>query len=228
MATWGNSETLLRLDRAVCTASWFDIFNHSKPFHLPPSDSDHVPTLLKASTTPIGVIHKIHRFYFEEFWLQHEDCDRVVDEAWDSNFLAERIKMGLFQMYPTKSSGLDVMRPLFFQRYWDTIGPERNFGEAVGDALMQSVTTVSREQKDFQHCYKLGCWRFVNHLLFADDSMLYAEASVQACVMIQEVIDTYSRASGQVINMAKSSVVFSKNVAENREDTLSRSTSQKR
>ncbi|KAL6138171.1 hypothetical protein ACLB2K_063456 [Fragaria x ananassa] len=52
----------------------------------------------------------------------------------------------------------------------------------------------------------------VNHLLFADDNMLYAKASTQACNMIQEVIEIYSRASSQVVSMAKSYVVFRKNV----------------
>ncbi|KAL6194027.1 hypothetical protein ACLB2K_035111 [Fragaria x ananassa] len=44
-------------------------------------------------------------------------------------------------MYPTKSSGPDVMPPFFFQRYWDTIGPEvivavQNFFE-TGKILKQ-------------------------------------------------------------------------------------------
>ena len=62
MPTWGNSDTLLRLDRAVCTTSWFDIFHHAKLFHLPPSDSDHVPLLLKAITGLLAVKQKVHRF----------------------------------------------------------------------------------------------------------------------------------------------------------------------
>ncbi|XP_062018153.1 uncharacterized protein LOC133734539 [Rosa rugosa] len=52
----------------------------------------------------------------------------------------------------------------------------------------------------------------VNHLLFADDSMLYAQASLEACYEIQDVIETYGRASGQLVNFNKSYVVFSKNV----------------
>lgn len=35
----------------------------------------------------------------------------------------------------------------------------------------------------------------VNHLLFADDSLLYASASLDACAQIQDVIATYGRAS---------------------------------
>ncbi|KAM5579239.1 hypothetical protein ABKV19_009163, partial [Rosa sericea] len=42
--------------------------------------------------------------------------------------------------------------------------------------------------------------------------MLYAQASLESCGVIQEVLDIYGRASGQVVNFAKSSVVFSKNV----------------
>ena len=39
-------------------------------------------------------------------------------------FSAEEINKALFQMYPTKSPGPDGMPSLFFQQYWDTIGPE--------------------------------------------------------------------------------------------------------
>ena len=81
MATWGNSETLLRLDRAICTPSWFDIFGCAKLFHLPPSDSDHVPILLRASTAPLSFQPKAYRFKFEAFWLQNGECDQVVRRA---------------------------------------------------------------------------------------------------------------------------------------------------
>ncbi|KAL6213530.1 hypothetical protein ACLB2K_012977 [Fragaria x ananassa] len=37
----------------------------------------------------------------------------------------------------------------------------------------------------------------VNHLLFADDSMLYANASLEDCYHNEEVIETYGRALGQ-------------------------------
>ena len=52
----------------------------------------------------------------------------------------------------------------------------------------------------------------ISHLLFADDSMLYARASVQDCVVINRILQVYKDASGQQVNLQKSSMVFSENV----------------
>ncbi|XP_062007626.1 uncharacterized protein LOC133724796 [Rosa rugosa] len=54
-----------------------------------------------------------------------------------------------------------------------------------------------------------------------DDSMLYAKASLEACYEIKDVIETYGRASGQLVNLSKSSVVFSKNVSEETKEVVS-------
>lgn len=86
MTTWWSSQTQLRLDRAVATTSWIDIFEFSKLVHLPPSDSDHVPILLQASSVPIPKRPKHHRFKFESFWLQHKDCDPLVLAQWSNDF----------------------------------------------------------------------------------------------------------------------------------------------
>lgn len=80
--TWWNSETQLRLDRAVCNPSWCDIFGHARVQHLLPSDSDHLPILLHASTIPILKIPHHQRFHFEAYWLQHIECNDVVKGAW--------------------------------------------------------------------------------------------------------------------------------------------------
>jgi hypothetical protein len=50
----------------------------------------------------------------------------------------------------------------------------------------------------------------VNHLLFADDSLLFFQASKEGALELREVLDTYCSASGQRINMDKSSIFFSK------------------
>jgi hypothetical protein len=51
----------------------------------------------------------------------------------------------------------------------------------------------------------------VNHLLFADDSMLLLEATKEGAVAINSILQRYEEASGQVINRDKSAILFSNN-----------------
>jgi len=50
----------------------------------------------------------------------------------------------------------------------------------------------------------------INHLLFADDSILFFKANVRAAEIIDSLLAAYSDASGQRINYNKSSIYFSK------------------
>lgn len=56
---------------------------------------------------------------------------------------------------------------------------------------------------------------YISHLLFADDNMLYAQATPQDCLLIQHILQIYEKPSGVLdnrVNLQKSSVVFSKSV----------------
>jgi ribonuclease HI len=52
----------------------------------------------------------------------------------------------------------------------------------------------------------------ISHLLFADDSLLFARANSTEADAILSVLAEYQKASGQVVNMDKSEVSFSQNV----------------
>ena len=52
---------------------------------------------------------------------------------------------------------------------------------------------------------------WVSHLLFADDCIIFSEASKKGADRIQTMIENYNRASGQLVNKQKSSVFFSPN-----------------
>ena len=56
----------------------------------------------------------------------------------------------------------------------------------------------------------------VNHLLFADDSLIFYRDKMSDYEAIQTILSDYSRASGQCVNFEKSLVQFSPNI---REDT---------
>ncbi|KAL0444993.1 UNVERIFIED_CONTAM: hypothetical protein Slati_2222000 [Sesamum latifolium] len=51
----------------------------------------------------------------------------------------------------------------------------------------------------------------ISHLLFADDTMVFCPASLSTVQHVRRVLDTYKLASGQEINLYKSSATFSRN-----------------
>ena len=51
----------------------------------------------------------------------------------------------------------------------------------------------------------------VTNLMFVDDSLLFCRASIGEVEVINEILKTYANASGQCIDMGKSSVFFSSN-----------------
>lgn len=49
----------------------------------------------------------------------------------------------------------------------------------------------------------------INHLLFADDTMIFTKTDPQSCSTLMEIFHEYEQGSGQMINAQKSSISFS-------------------
>uniref|UniRef100_A0A2N9FNQ8 Reverse transcriptase domain-containing protein n=1 Tax=Fagus sylvatica TaxID=28930 RepID=A0A2N9FNQ8_FAGSY len=60
----------------------------------------------------------------------------------------------------------------------------------------------------------------ISHLLFADDSLFFCDASTENCSRLLEVLSTYERASGQVVNRDKTAFFFSKNTPDHKRDII--------
>ncbi|GAA0148318.1 hypothetical protein LIER_07795 [Lithospermum erythrorhizon] len=54
----------------------------------------------------------------------------------------------------------------------------------------------------------------VSHLLFTDDALLFAWASVEECMVVKGMLQLYENTSGQRVNYHKSAIAFSLNVGE--------------
>ena len=60
----------------------------------------------------------------------------------------------------------------------------------------------------------------VNHLLFADDSLLFFEANSESAMRVRDILRRYCDASGQCVNTEKSSIYFSKCVPDSMRDEI--------
>lgn len=54
----------------------------------------------------------------------------------------------------------------------------------------------------------------ITHLFFADDSLIYFKTTNDNTDMIKDSLNTYEKASGQVINFDKSAITFTRNVLQ--------------
>lgn len=55
---------------------------------------------------------------------------------------------------------------------------------------------------------------WVSHLLFADDCLVFTQASVAGAGRLQEILEIYHRGSGQLVNKQKSAIFFSQNCSD--------------
>lgn len=80
--TWERDGTKKCLDRMLVNISWRLRFTEVEVHHLPFFKSDHRHLLVKFENHPSSNRHR-RPFRFEAAWLTHQDCNRVIKDAWD-------------------------------------------------------------------------------------------------------------------------------------------------
>lgn len=61
----------------------------------------------------------------------------------------------------------------------------------------------------------------ISHLLFADDCILFSEATNRGVLILKEIMKEYERCSGQCVNFNKSTIFYSLNTIEGKKEKIS-------
>ncbi len=81
--TWSNGRphpTLERLDRALVSQAWCQIFPRSSLRALPRPRSDHTPVVL----TAYSFVPSCHLFRLEAYWLRHPGALDAINSVWET------------------------------------------------------------------------------------------------------------------------------------------------
>ncbi len=79
-----------RLDRAVATTTWLELFPLAKVHHLDEFESDHKLVWIQL----VGLDNtRLRRelFRFEEMWTQDQGCEETIDSAWQQQQPSSRM-----------------------------------------------------------------------------------------------------------------------------------------
>uniref|UniRef100_A0A803Q9A7 Reverse transcriptase domain-containing protein n=1 Tax=Cannabis sativa TaxID=3483 RepID=A0A803Q9A7_CANSA len=88
---------------------------------------------------------------------------------------------------------------------------------------VEGLSAIIKNDCHLGRLHGLPCGRWgpmVSQLLFVDDSFFFLKASKESCARFREIMGCYERASGQLLNLSKSSVCFSSGVSRGMKDNL--------
>jgi hypothetical protein len=88
---------------------------------------------------------------------------------------------------------------------------------AEGLSVLFHKAGFSGNLKGIQSCPR-GPW--VSHLFFANDSLLFGQATLSECRKIMDILGCYERCSGQKIKRDKTAIFFSHNTSNNSKQSI--------
>lgn len=102
-------------------------------------------------------------------------------------------------------------------RQEDPLSPYMFFLCAEGLSAIFHKAGVSSNLKGIQSCHR-GPW--MSHLFFANDSLLFGQATLSECRKIMDILGCYERCLSQKINRDKTTIFFSHNTSNNNKQSI--------
>jgi hypothetical protein len=100
---------------------------------------------------------------------------------------------------------LDSFTPSCGIRQGDPLSPYLFLFVADGLSCLIRKEIECNALREFHICRRAPG---ISHLLFADDSLLFFEATVEQATVIKSVLDQYEEGTGQLLSMGKCSVMY--------------------
>ena len=77
----GSNIVYLWLDKAFANSEWLSLFKDARVHHLVESTSNHF--LLRITDSCSLPPTRKRRFHFEAMWAKREDCQEIIEAAWN-------------------------------------------------------------------------------------------------------------------------------------------------
>ncbi|KAH1106316.1 hypothetical protein J1N35_010084 [Gossypium stocksii] len=118
----------------------------------------------------------------------------MVNEGLLSPFREKEVRVTLNGMGPTKALGPDGFPVLFFQ-----------------SEGLSSLMRIAKEEGLLKGAKASRGGPEITHLLFADDCVLFGEATATSAMVLKDILKEYESCSGQCVNFNKSMIFYSSN-----------------
>ncbi|KAK1382627.1 Endonuclease/exonuclease/phosphatase family protein [Heracleum sosnowskyi] len=84
----------IRLDRAIASRTWLEVYKDAKLVNLNVTTSDHSPILLEPVIANLAP--RTRKLKFENAWLREPVCKLIVEDSWrkNQNEMLQQIRVG--------------------------------------------------------------------------------------------------------------------------------------